>query len=178
MSEPGLVRVSTRVEVDPDTAFRLFTEEVDAWWRDDARFRWHGERTGTVRFEPGVGGRFLEMYDEDTADAFEVGRIQVWDPPHRLVFSFRARAFAEDESTEVEVRFEKIGDATEVTVEHRGWDALRSDHPVRHGMDRGAFNDMMGVWWAELLTSARRHAATRSTTCRTSASRAASTRSG
>jgi uncharacterized protein YndB with AHSA1/START domain len=161
MIDADCVRVSTRVAVDPETAFRLFTEDVDVWWRGGPRFRWHGERDGTVCFEPGVGGRFLEVYDLGAGDVFEVGRIQVWDPPHRLVFTFRARAFEPDESTEVEVRFVAAGEATDVTVEHRGWDALRADHPVRHGMDVSAFSNMMGVWWADLLTSARHAAAAR-----------------
>lgn len=156
------IRVSTRVAVDVDAAFRLFTEEVDAWWRTGPRFRWNPERDGVVRFEPGEGGRFLEVYDEASGDAFEVGRIQVWDPPKRLVFTFRARTFAPGESTEVEVRFEPApGDATDVQVVHRGWDALRDDHPARHAMDGSAFDNMMGVWWADLLTSARQRAAAR-----------------
>jgi hypothetical protein len=151
------VRVTSRVDVDPDTAFRVFTEEVDAWWRHGPRFRWHEKRGGTLRFEKGEGGRFLEVYP--TGDSFEVGRIRVWDPPHRLVFGFRARSFGPDESTEVEVRFEARGDATDVTVEHRGFAALRADHPARHGMDAGAFTNMMGTFWADLLTAARRYAA-------------------
>ncbi len=156
------IRVSTRVAVDPDAAFRLFTDEVDEWWRRGPRFRWNPQRDGVVRFEGGEGGRFVEVYDEASEDAFEVGRIEVWDPPKRLVFTFRARAFAPGESTEVEVRFEPAGPAgetTDVTVEHRGWDALREDHPARHALDASAFSDMMGVWWADLLTSARQRAA-------------------
>ena len=101
------------------------------------------ERGGALRFETGEGGRFLEVYP--TGESFEVGRIRVWDPPRRLVFGFRARNFAPGESTEVEVRFEARGDATDVTVEHRGFAALRADHPVRHGMDAGAFKNMMGT---------------------------------
>jgi uncharacterized protein YndB with AHSA1/START domain len=159
------IRVSTRVAVGVDAAFQIFTEEVDAWWRRGPRFRWNPERDGVVRFEPGEGGRFLEVYDEASGDAFEVGRIQVWDPPKRLVFTFRARAFAPGESTEVEVRFEpasaSAGAATDVTIEHRGWDALREDHPARHALDGSAFTNMMGVWWADLLTSARQRAAAR-----------------
>jgi len=158
MIDAGCIRVSTRVEVDAETAFRVFTEDVDAWWRRGPRFRWHMEHDGVVRFEPGEGGRFLQVVDAGAGDTFEVGRIRVWDPPKRLVFTFRARAFAPDESTEVEVRFEPAGPATQVTVEHRGWDTLAADHPVRHGMDAGAFGDMMGIWWADLLTSVRRHA--------------------
>jgi hypothetical protein len=151
------VRVTSRVEVDPDTAFRVFTEEVDAWWRSGPRFRWNPDRGGALRFEKGEGGRFLEEYP--TGESFEVGRIRVWDPPRRLVFGFRARNFAPGESTEVEVRFDARGAATDVTVEHRGFAALRADHPARHGMDAGAFSNMMGTFWADLLTAARRYAA-------------------
>jgi uncharacterized protein YndB with AHSA1/START domain len=152
------VRVTSRIEVDPDTAFRVFTDDVDLWWRAGPRFRWHPERGGSLRFEQGEGGRFVEVYPD--GERFEVGRISVWDPPRRLVFGFRARSFAPHEITEVEVRFEPRGAATEVTVEHRGFAALRADHPARHGMDRGAFANLMGTWWAELLTAARRYAAT------------------
>lgn len=157
MIGPDSVRVTSRIDVDPATAFRLFTEEVDAWWRGGPRFRWHPERGGALRFETGVGGRFLEVYE--SGESFEIGRIRVWDPPRRLVFGFRARSFARGESTEVEVQFQASGRATDVTVEHRGWSALRPDHPARHGMDAASFENMMGGFWADLLTAARRHVA-------------------
>lgn len=155
------VRVTTVVEVDPTAAFAVFTEEVDAWWRDGPRFRWYPDRKGRLVIEPGEGGRFVEVYPDAAHEPFEVGRVRVWDPPRRLVFSFRARSFAPAESTEVEVRFEPEGEVTRVSVEHRGWAALRSDHPARHGMDASAFDNMMGVWWADLLTAARRYVAMR-----------------
>jgi len=143
------VRVTSRVDVDPDTAFRVFTEDVDAWWRTGPRFRWHPERRGTLRFEGGEGGRFVEVYPDGAS--FEVGTIRVWDPPRRLVFGFRARSFAP-------------GEGTDVTVSHRGFAALRADHPARHGLGAGAFENMMGTFWADLLTAARRHAAARRST--------------
>jgi hypothetical protein len=146
--------VTSRIEVDPATAFRIFTEEVDAWWRGGPRFRWNPQLGGALRFEPGVGGRFLEVYEG--GESFEIGRIRVWDPPRRLVFGFRARSFARGESTEVEVSFQASGRATDVTVEHRGWASLRPDHPARHGMDAASFENMMGGFWADLLTAARR----------------------
>ncbi len=157
MIGPDAIRVQARVEVDPDTAFRVFTDEVDAWWRRGPRFRFLTDVEGRLRFEPGVGGRFLEEH-EGGGDTFEVGRVRVWDPPRRLVFDFRARAFAPGESTEVEVRFEPDGPHTRVTVEHRGWGALAADHPARHALDGTAFRNMMGVWWADLLTALRRGA--------------------
>jgi uncharacterized protein YndB with AHSA1/START domain len=153
------VRVTTRVAVDPATAFEIFTEEIDAWWRRGPRFRWLTAAEGRLRFEPGEGGRLVE---EAGGDAFEVGRVRVWQPAERLVFDFRARSFESGQSTEVEVAFEPEGEGTRVTVEHRGWEALAADHPARHGLDATAFDNMMGVWWGDLLFSIRRHAGKRS----------------
>lgn len=157
-----LVRVSTRVDVALADAFSVFTEEVDSWWLPGPRFRWFPERGGRLCFEAGAGGRFVEVYEGAGAEPFEVGRIEVWEPPHRLVFDFRARSFEPGQKTRVEVRFEADEGGSRVTVEHSGWDAFAEEHPVRHGMDADAFGDMMGIWWADLLNSARRRAALRS----------------
>lgn len=154
----GAVRVTTLVEVDAQAAWEVFTGEVDLWWRRGPRFRWRPDRQGRLRFEGGAGGRLVEVVEEDRGEDFEVGRIRVWEPGKRLVFGFRARAFAEDEDTEVEVRFEPEGAVTRVTVEHRGWDALADGHPARHGLQDAAFDAMIGIFWAELVTALRRRA--------------------
>ncbi len=153
MSSTDLVRVSTLVQVDPDTAFAVFTEEVDAWWKSGPRYRVDPARKSTMRFEPGIGGRLLEVYDDDAGDAFEHGRIQVWKPGDRLVFGMSGRHHEAPDATEVEVRFEPEGAGTRVTIEHRGWDAIPADHPVRHGLAGPAFDALMGSWWADLLVS-------------------------
>ena len=154
MSTTDRVSVTTIVEVDTATAFEVFTDEVDAWWKHGPRFRWYPERGGSMRFEPGVGGRLLEVYGKDADDAFEVGRVLVWKPADCLVFEFRGR---NEEQTEVEVRFESVERGTRVTVEHRGFDAIPPDHPARHGLVGPAFTNMMGVWWSDLLVAARFH---------------------
>jgi hypothetical protein len=33
-----------------------------------------------VRIEPRVGGRFIEVYDVETDEGFEVGRVTAWEP--------------------------------------------------------------------------------------------------
>jgi hypothetical protein len=63
--------------------------------------------------------------------------------------------FAAHEHTEVEVLFRAVGSGTHVTVVHRGWAAIRSDHPVRHGQPVPAFIRMMGLWWGEQLGTLR-----------------------
>lgn len=157
MSGSDHVRVTTFVRVDPAAAFDVFTRETDRWWRRGPRFRFGGGQRGVLSFEPGPGGRLLERFGEAGEETFEVGKVLVWEPGARLVFEWRIRNFAPGECTEVEVRFEPSANGTRVTLEHRGWGALRGDHPARHGLDGSAFRDMIGLWWGELLTSLRAH---------------------
>lgn len=148
MSRTDRVCVSTVVGVDPDTAFEVFTGEIDLWWKRGPRFRTPADQR--LAFEPGVGGRLLTY--RESGEAWEIGRVLVWEPGKRLVFEWRARSFEAGERTEVEVLFEAEGSATRVSLEHRGWDAIPLDHPVRHGVsDEPAFRAFFGHWWADLL---------------------------
>jgi hypothetical protein len=153
MSASDAIQISTLVATDPGTAFELFTRDVDLWWRRGPRHRPSQSGDGTMRFEAGVGGRLVEVYDESASDAYEIGRILVWEPGARLVLDWRPRSFAPGERTEVEVRFEAEGDSTRVTVTHRGWDSIASDHPSRHGWTGEAFTQLIGLGWAERLVS-------------------------
>ena len=153
MSETDRVRVTTVVAVDPVTAFEIFTEEVDGWWKRGPRYRF--VKSGVLRFEPGEGGRLVEVIDAAAGKVYEVGEILVWEPAARLVFGWRGHHFEADQRTEVEVCFEASGDGTRVTVEHRGWDALPAHHRARHGLQGGAFSAMMGLWWGDVLVSLR-----------------------
>jgi hypothetical protein len=58
----------------------------------------------------------------------------------------------------VSLRFEPVEGGTRVTLEHRGWAAIREDHPARHGLTGTAFIAMIGLWWGELATALRTHA--------------------
>jgi hypothetical protein len=163
VSSTDSVRVTTVVPVDPAAAFEVFTGQVDAWWKRGPRYRPGVLRLGVMRFDPpGVGGRLLEVYDEAAGDAFELGRVLVWKPAEQLVFEWRARNFEPGQRTEVEVRFEAVAGGTRVTLEHRGWDSIPVDHASRHGWGAsGAFSSMIGLFWADLVTSLRSHAASR-----------------
>lgn len=155
-----VARVSVQVAVDPADAFRIFTEEIDQWWRRGIRFRASGRRTGVLCLEAGVGGRLFESFDSGKGPrVVETGRVTVWDPPARLVFEWQGVNFAPDEKTEVEVLFQPSSTGTLVTVTHRGWSRLRPDHPARHGQDVRPFIRTLGLWWGDLMTSLREHAA-------------------
>lgn len=155
-------RVSVRVDAPPELAFRIFTEEIDAWWRHGRKYRVAGTRRSILCVEPGVGGRLFESFETSQGTrVVETGRILAWEPPSRLLFEWRNVNFAPSEKTEVEVLFASAGEGTLVTVVHRGWSRIRPDHPARHGRPPAPFLRMMGLWWGDLLTSLRQHAASR-----------------
>ena len=114
------VYVALRVKAAPSRAFAAFVGEIGAWWRPNGLFQTTPRAPGVLAFEPGEGGRLTETLA--SGKVFEIGRIRVWDPPHRLVFSWRQANFPPELSTEVEVRFEAVGEETRVSVEHRGFD--------------------------------------------------------
>jgi uncharacterized protein YndB with AHSA1/START domain len=150
---------SVGLAVPPAEAFRVFTEEIDLWWRRGRRFRNAPGERGIVCIEAGVGGRMFESFPTDAGErVVETGRVLAWEPPGYLRLEWRAINFAPHERTEVEVTFEATArGGTLVTVVHRGWSALRADHPVRHGEAVPAFIRSMGLWWGDLLTTLRLH---------------------
>ena len=147
------VVVALRVGASPARAFEVFTREVGLWWRPNALFQFTPRSPGVLAFEPGEGGRFIETLAD--GKVYEIGRIRVWEPPSRLVFGWRQAAFAPGQNTEVEVRFEPVGEETRVTVEHRGWDSVPAEHVARHGFPEGIFLRRHAEWWRALLLAMR-----------------------
>jgi uncharacterized protein YndB with AHSA1/START domain len=149
-------RVSIAVAVAPAIAFAAFTEDIDRWWRRGPKFRHSASASGFIRVEPRLNGRLFESFDSGcSAHVIEVGRIRVWEPPHRLAFSWRNSNYAAGESTDVEVTFEQTSSGTLVTVTHSGLASLRADHPARHGNQGADFSRMIGLWWGDQMSSLR-----------------------
>jgi hypothetical protein len=148
MRPTDVVTATVEVAVNPFTAFAIFTEEIGRWWRPGP-INWNDSRRAVgMRFEPGVGGRWIEVHDEATGEGFECGRILVWEPGARLVFLYRD-AGHEIDDTEVEVRFEAIDGGTKVTLEHRGWDKVLLDIAARkREIKRWGWVSILG-WFSE-----------------------------
>lgn len=146
------VYVALRVKASPERAFVAFVEEIGAWWRPNGLFQTTPRAPGVLAFEPGEGGRLTETLAG--GKVFEIGKITTWDPPRRLVFSWRQANFPPDLHTEVEVGFEPVGEETRVSVEHRGFDKVPAG-AARHGFPDQALLMRLGEWWRTLLTSYR-----------------------
>lgn len=157
MTDRSRVLVALRVPASAARAFAAFTEQIGEWWQPNGLFSFTEGRTGTLAFEPaGPGGRLVETYPDGTS--FIIGQVRAWEPPHRLVLSWRHASFAADQETELHVRFDEIEadppgavPRTRVTVEHFGWDAIPPEHAARHGFPLATFQKRFAEWWQELL---------------------------
>ena len=150
---PSKVYLALRVPAVPSRAFAAFTEEISLWWQPGGLFPLTPRGDGRLAFEPGVNGRLLTTLAN--GEIFEIGRISIWDPGKRLVFTWRPASFTPDMCTEVEVRFEAVGDATRVSIEHRAWDTIPQKHAARHGFPEHVTLQRVSDWWRASLIRLR-----------------------
>jgi uncharacterized protein YndB with AHSA1/START domain len=143
MSSVELAPVVKTVSVrrSPAEAFRLFTEEISAWWpiKNHSRARdAAGEVTVRVDFETRIGGRIYETLN--TGEQREWGEVLAYEPGQRVVFLFQMGR-PKEKSGEVEVRFEPLSDTScLVTLTHSHWERLGDDAEVMRGRFSGGWN--------------------------------------
>jgi hypothetical protein len=114
MTDGRSVTSEVVVALDPATAFAVFTDELDLWWvRGPINFSGDAGRVFAMRFEPGAGGRLLQVYDAADGEVVERGRITVWEPAVRLGWT------SSQDDVETEVRFQPSPGGTRVVVEAR-----------------------------------------------------------
>jgi uncharacterized protein YndB with AHSA1/START domain len=123
--EPVVRNVTVRAE--QTKAFEVFTEGIGSWWPLGTHSVM-GERAETVVFEGKVDGRIYERAAD--GEEAEWGRVIVWEPPNRILFSWSPEPGTKV-PTEVEVTFIPEGDSTRVELQHRGWERLGDQGPVK-----------------------------------------------
>ena len=153
MTYTASVRVNVLVDLDPAEAFEVFTEEIDSWYRRGPHSFADPARAMGMRFEPGVGGHLIEVYDEQTGQGRAVGEVTVWEEGCRLVL-------VDSYQTEFEVTFRAEGEGTRVELEHRGLEQLRPDLADKHGKFGGR---LLLVWFVEYVKTAQRDVGTERT---------------
>jgi uncharacterized protein YndB with AHSA1/START domain len=147
METPPQISQSTVVRVDPATAFELYTGKINTWWKRDSWYWNDRDRARGLRIEPWVGGRFTEVYDEDTGEGFEIGRVRTWEPGRRVVYSWRQVDWPPGEEMEIEVTFAPAAGGTLVTIKVRGWERLTDGAEIGRGYREGA-KELLS-WYAE-----------------------------
>ena len=111
MTTTNAVTSSVEVAADPDTAFAVFTEELDCWWIQGPINFFDATHAYSARMEPGVGGRIVEVYDGETGEGLEVARITVWEPGARLAWQSSV------DDVQIDVSFSASNGGTLVRVE-------------------------------------------------------------
>lgn len=133
----GPIQLTVTVAAPAERAFAVFVDDLATWWPKE--YTWSQEVLETIAIEPGEGGRCFERGPH----GFECdwGRVLVWEPPRRLVFSWQIGPDRVPEpnparASEVEVRFTPAGEsATRVELEHRGFGRHgEGAEPYREGM--------------------------------------------
>ncbi|QBS36569.1 ATPase [Thermaerobacter sp. FW80] len=114
-----MIRRTVVVRRPVEDVFDRFTAGMGHWWPLE-QFSYGGDRAGDLILEGHAGGRFYERFRD--GEEHEIGRVLVYDPPHRVVFTWNQANWAG--STEVEVRFHPEGTGTRIELEHRGWEQL------------------------------------------------------
>jgi uncharacterized protein YndB with AHSA1/START domain len=113
----------------PEAAFDVYVNRIGEWWPPN--YTANAETLEAVTIEPGVGGRVYEAHRG--GDAFTWGRITVWEPTRRLVYT-STLAQTRDHPSEISVRFTPNGDRCSVRFEHGGWNEGNAS-------DRGKFSE-------------------------------------
>ena len=127
------VQRSIVVDASIEHAFKVFTEDMGAWW-DPSHHLIDDFKEMTV--EPRVGGRIIDHAHDGSTCAW--ARVLVYEPPERFTFSWDISLAWQLEtdparSSEVEVRFfREEPHRTRVELEHKhldrhgdGWEAMR-----------------------------------------------------
>jgi hypothetical protein len=106
-------------------AFRIFTQEIAAWWPMETHTRAktaEGQRTVRVTVEPRVGGRIYETLA--TGEELEWGEVSAFEPGALFAMAWRLGRPVE-QTTDVSVRFEQIdAQSCRVTLSHENWERM------------------------------------------------------
>jgi uncharacterized protein YndB with AHSA1/START domain len=139
------IRKEIYVEAAPETAFRVFTEQIADWWPLGKYGLFH-EDAESVTFQEHDVWQLVERAKD--------GRESVWGEVLEYEFASKLRMTwhpgndAASMPTEVEVTFAANGDGTTVVLEHSGWEKAGDEiRAARSGYDGG---------WIEVLEHYRR----------------------
>jgi uncharacterized protein YndB with AHSA1/START domain len=139
------IRKEIYVDAVPETAFRVFTEQIAHWWPLD-KYGMFLEDASSVTFEDRDGWKLVERAKDGRENVW--GEVLEYEPVSKLRMSWHPGTDAATMPTEVKVTFTANGDGTTVVLEHSGWEKAGDEiRAARSGYDSG---------WVEVLEHYRR----------------------
>lgn len=120
---PPVLRSAVVARSLADT-FRIFTDEIGAWWPLPTHSVFQDE-AGGLHFQD---GRLVEWATDGRESVW--AEVSAWEPPERLVLEWHPGREIGASGT-VEIHFAEIEGATRVDVIHRGWEAFGEDGLAR-----------------------------------------------
>lgn len=132
------IRLMLTVPAPAERAFTVFAEGFASWYPSE--YTWSQDVLDTIAIESREGGRCFERGPEGFW--IDWGRVLVWDPPRRLLFSWQISPRREpvpdrEKASEVELRFEEEGPrSTRIEFKHRGFS--------RHGEGSDGYREALG----------------------------------
>lgn len=120
-------------------AFRLFTDEISAWWPLKTHTRAKdalGQKSVRVTIEPRVGGRVYETLKD--GKELDWGEVLAYNPGRLFSMEWHMGRPVE-QATEVSVRFEAQDPSScRVTLTHENWERMGDEaEKMRKSYDNG-----------------------------------------
>jgi uncharacterized protein YndB with AHSA1/START domain len=138
------IHKSIHVARSPEVSFTRFTADIGRWWPLKEGFSFGGARAHEIHLECRAGGRFFERFSD--GEELQIGTVTVYEPPARLVVTWRSPRW--ERATEVEVRFAAEGAGTRVTLEHRGFEQAGGDAVSARERFDGGWNTVLARYAA------------------------------
>jgi uncharacterized protein YndB with AHSA1/START domain len=142
------VRKELVVQASQERCFRMFTRGMNKWWPKDHHIG--AAPLKEVIVEEHVGGRWYSKHEDGSES--NTGKVLLWDPVERVVLTWQIKAdwkYDPDFVTEVELRFEKLGEkTTRVKLEHRKLEAYgdKTDEMLTMFNSDGAWVRTLGAF--------------------------------
>jgi uncharacterized protein YndB with AHSA1/START domain len=131
------IHLTLTVPASVERAYAVFVEEFASWY--PRKYTWSQDVLQTIGIERREGGRCFER--GPYGFWIDWGRVLVWDPPDRLVFSWQISPRREPvpnpkKASEVELSFHEEGpQSTRIEFEHSGLS--------RHGEGAGGYRQAL-----------------------------------
>ena len=137
------IRKEIYVDASPETAFRVFTEQIADWW-PLGKYGTFLDDAEQVVFEDRDGWQLTEKAKDGRETVW--GEVLDYEFATRLRMTWHPGRDPETMPTEIELTFTADGGGTAVVLEHRGWEKASSDVRAARPSYDGGWNEVLDTY--------------------------------